>query len=367
MISNGQVKISDRNEAINPDDFCDERPLHFMYDLIIIGAGPGGIALAAEAQASGVDPARTIILEKAPTHNWAIRQLYPEQKLTTANYKGFQPRCEGLLCIGDMTKSQTIQYFDGIIESYKLNLQYGSEVFAMKSIEDAAGARFRVESSKGTYDTKVLAIAIGIFGRPNKPKEYRLPPALKDRLLFDITSQHIAGEDVLVVGGGDTAAEYIEYLHKQGNRVTLSYRGAEFKRLNEHNRATLQGMEERGEVEILRGSNITEVENDAGRPRPVYREEQYAPRTFDRVVFALGGTTPTNFLRMLGIKFDDQGPVFNETGETDVPGLFLIGDLVVGKTGGSIITAFNSAVRAMRRICAGYLSCNRSEAKSTQM
>jgi flavin-dependent dehydrogenase len=38
-----------------------------MYDLIIIGAGPGGIALAAEAQASGVDTARTLVLEKAAT------------------------------------------------------------------------------------------------------------------------------------------------------------------------------------------------------------------------------------------------------------------------------------------------------------
>jgi thioredoxin reductase (NADPH) len=330
-----------------------------MYDLIIIGAGPGGIALAAEAQASGIDTSRTLILEKAATHNWAIRQLYPEQKLTTANYKGFQARCEGLLCIGDMTKSETIQYFDRIIERYKLNLQYGSEVYAMRPVEDASGARFRVESSKGTYETRVLAIGIGIFGRPNKPKEYRFPPALKERLLFDITSQHIEGEDVLVVGGGDTAAEYVEYLRKQGNRVTLSYRGTEFKRPSEQNRATLLEMEQGGEVLILRGSNITGVETDAGRPRVLFHEEQYEPRTFDRVVYALGGTTPINFLRMLGIKFDDEGPVFNESGETGVAGLFLIGDLVVGKTGGSIITAFNSAVHAMRSICAGYLPCHK--------
>jgi hypothetical protein len=72
-----------------------------LYDLII-AAGPGGIALAAEAQFSGLDSSKTLVLEKASTHNWAIRQLYPEQKLTTANYKGFQARCEGLLCIGDM-------------------------------------------------------------------------------------------------------------------------------------------------------------------------------------------------------------------------------------------------------------------------
>ncbi len=238
---------------------------------------------------------------------------------------------------------------------------YGAEVYAMRSIEDSSGARFRVESSKGAYDSRVLAVGIGIFGRPNKPKEYRFPPTLKGRLLFDITSQSIENEDVLVVGGGDTAAEYVEHLHKQNNHVTLSYRGTEFTRLNEHNHATLLEMEQRGEVRILRGSNITQVEDDAGRPCLLYKEERYAATTFDRVVYALGGTTPINFLRMLGIKIDEEGPIFNENGETDVPGLFLIGDLVVGKTGGSVITAFNSAVRAMRRICEGYLVCSEAE------
>ena len=50
-----------------------------MHDLIIIGAGPGGIALAAEAFASGIDPKEIVILEKGPTHNSAIRQLYPKK------------------------------------------------------------------------------------------------------------------------------------------------------------------------------------------------------------------------------------------------------------------------------------------------
>src|SRR6185295_2322577 len=116
-----------------------------MYDLIIIGAGPGGIALAAEAQASGVDSSLVLILEKGATHNWAIRQLYPEQKLTTANYKGFEPRCEGLLCITDMTKSETIDFFDNVIKSYDVNIQYDAEVYAARRVEQQSGARFRVE------------------------------------------------------------------------------------------------------------------------------------------------------------------------------------------------------------------------------
>jgi thioredoxin reductase (NADPH) len=75
------------------------------------------------------------------------------------------------------------------------------------------------------------------------------------------------------------------------------------------------------------------------------------------VIFALGGTTPTNFLHTLGITFNEDGPAFNEAGATNVAGLYLIGDLVVGKKGGSIITAFNSAVRAMKSICSHDLSC----------
>jgi thioredoxin reductase (NADPH) len=318
-----------------------------MHDLIIIGAGPGGIALAAEAFASGIDPSQILILEKGPTHNSAIRQLYPEKKLTTANYKGFAARCEGLLCVRDMTKPETLQFFDKIISDYRVNIQFNAEVYGMERGERNDGARFRVESSQGVYESRVLACAIGIFGRPNKPKEYRLPPSLKERLLFDMTSQQIQNEAVLVVGGGDTAAEYVQYLRPQGNRITLSYRRADFTRLNQQNRDALLAMEQRGEVEILRNSNIKEIEDEAGRPLIRFAEPEHTVRTLDRVIFALGGTTPTNFLHTLGIAFNGDGPLFDEAGGTNVDGLYLIGDLVVGKKGGSIITAFNSALRAM--------------------
>jgi thioredoxin reductase (NADPH) len=333
-----------------------------MHDLIIIGAGPGGIALAAEAFASGIDPSQVLILEKGPTHNSAIRQLYPEQKLTTANYKGFAARCEGLLCVGDMTKSETLQFFDKIISDYHVNIEFNAEVYGMQRGEGNGGARFRVESSQGVYESKVLGCAIGIFGRPNKPKEYRLPPTLKERLLFDMTSQKIQSEEVLVVGGGDTAAEYVQYLRQQDNRITLSYRKADFTRLNQQNHDALLTMEERGEVEMLRNSNIKEVADEAGRPRVIFAEAEHPPRIFDRVIFALGGTTPTNFLHTLGINFNGDGPVFDEAGATNVDGLYLIGDLVVGKKGGSIITAFNSAVRAMKSICSRDLSCQPRQA-----
>jgi thioredoxin reductase (NADPH) len=326
-----------------------------MYDLIIIGAGPGGIALAAEAQACGIDAAQILILEKSQHHNWAIRQLYPDQKITTANYKGFAAKCEGLLCLSDMTKTQTIEYFDKIINDYKINIKYNAEVYSLQRLND----RFQINSSNGTFESKVLAVAIGIFGRPNKPQDYSFPPSLRQRLLFDITSIPIRDENVLVVGGGDTAAEYVQYLRLAGNRVTLSYRQAEFVRLSDQNRATLFALEQNKEVEILRSTNILRVEDEQGLPHVIFREDTVSPRTFDRVIYALGGTTPTNFLRALGIAFNEHGPIFDEAGATNIPGLYLLGDLVVGTKGGSIITAFNSAVHAVKRICASDLLCKR--------
>lgn len=320
-----------------------------MLDLVIIGAGPAGIALAAEARAVGHQPEDVVILEKGAQHNWAIRQYYPAHKKTTANYKGHVAQCEGLLCITDMSKDETIAFFDQVIAGHQININYNVEAFAVERHEDAQGGHFHIETSKGIFDAEVLAIAIGILGRPNKPKEYRLPPSLKDRLMFDITTRRIENEEVLIVGGGDTASEYVQHLFQQGNRVTLSYRQPEFKRLNDGNLAALMSMEQRNEVTILRSSNIIEVLDEAGRPQVKFKEESY-PRTFDSIVYALGGTTPVNFLRSLGVAFENGMPKTDRAGETNVPGLFLLGDLTVSKTGGSIITAFNSAARAIKRV-----------------
>jgi thioredoxin reductase len=221
-----------------------------MHDLIIIGAGPGGIALAAEAFASGIDPPQILILEKGPTHNSAIRQLYPEKKLTTANYKGFAARCEGLLCVRDMTRPETLQFFDKIISDYHVNIEFNAEVYGMRKPEEG-GARFRVESSQGVYESKVLGVRIRMGGRPNKPKEYRLPPTLKDAF-FDMTSQRFKTRR-LVVGGGDTRAEYVRYLRQQDNASRSHMKGRLHATQSAEPRCAAM---ESGELEISRSSNI---------------------------------------------------------------------------------------------------------------
>jgi len=173
--------------------------------------------------------------------------------------------------------------------------------------------------------------------------------------LFDVTSKEIKNSKVLVVGGGDSATEYCQFLTQLDNDVTISYRKPQFSRMNEINLESITTLSVQNKINIKLNSLITSVEDDNGKTKVIFLENEC--ETFDFVVYALGGTTPENFLKLIGIEFDGPDPILKDGYETTIPGLFLTGDLSAGKKGGSIIWAFNSANAAMKKICENYLDC----------
>jgi len=322
-------------------------------DLVVVGAGPAGIALAAEARAAGVPAERIAVLEKAPAHSWIIRKYYPAEKPVLANYKGIEARCEGVLCIPDLSREETLTYLDRVIRDSSVEVRYEAEVHKVSVEPDG---RLLVAAATQSYRAPVVVIAIGILGRPRKPS-YPIPRALKDSVFFDVTSEEIRDKEVLVVGGGDTATEYCQFLVQQGNRVTLSYRGTALTRPNPINRDSVLELERRGMLKILLSSHIVALEPAGEKVRVAFAEGTMDLQKFDRVVYALGGTTPENFLKAAGIAFDGPSPRLSKSFRTSVPGLFLAGDLTAGKKGGSIILAFNTAAAAMRQICEDHGIC----------
>ena len=88
-----------------------------------------------------------------------------------------------------------------------------------------------------------------------------------------------------------------------------------------------------------------------------FAETQYAPEVFEAVLFGLGGMTPVAFLQTAGVQLDLKGePVTDAAHESSVPKLYIIGDLIGhGHGGGSIISGFNSASRAVRHLLERYL------------
>jgi thioredoxin reductase (NADPH) len=325
-----------------------------MYDILILGAGPAGISMAAEARAAGIDASSILILEKAHEHSFSIKKYYPESKLVTANYKGVDAICTGVMCITNASKRETVSYLDTAINDTGAAVHYGETVSSIE--RRSADTSFIVTTDAGVYESRVVAIAIGILGKPNKP-EYRLPHTLKARILFDLTSVPVENADVLVVGGGDSASEYCQYLVQKGNRVALSYRRNEFSRMNRINAESLLALADADAVTIQYGSNITSVTDAGGKPQVAYSGDAFETKTYDYVVYALGGTTPQNFLKTIGIEFIGDGPHIADGFETNIPGMFLIGDLSAGAKGGSINWAFNTSNSAMRKICSEYLGC----------
>jgi thioredoxin reductase (NADPH) len=325
--------------------------------LLIVGAGPAGISLASEARMAGIDAEDILMIDKAETHSWVIRSLYPDKKLVAANYKGLPVVCHGVMSLQDSTKGETISYLDQAIKKTGVTVNYREEVLKIEPIGTKKETLFIVQTNKNKYLTRVTVIAIGVFGRPNKPN-YKFPRKLKDNIHFDVTSFQAKDENILVVGGGDSASEFSQYLIEMGNNVTISYRRNEFTRMNSFNINALKELEINNQVEILLESNIEEVKiSDDEKPLVCFSEVHLREREYTRVIYALGGSTPSNFLKSIGIKFKNEIPNLKESGESTIPGLFVTGDLLAGKRGGSIIQAFNTSKTTMDQICTNYLEC----------
>ncbi|MEE9555494.1 MAG: NAD(P)-binding domain-containing protein [candidate division Zixibacteria bacterium] len=322
------------------------------YDIAIIGAGPAGIGIAVEARFAGIPKERVLVLEKDQNPCWSLRTQYPENKLVTANYKGYHNVVhDGVMRIVDMTKPESLSYFADSIDSNDLNIRFGETVSGVRRDHDG----FIIITDKGEFHCRICVVAMGILGKPNRP-EYKIPRTVRVKVHFNGVSTVIADSDILVVGGGDTAAERAVELFSMNNRVTLSYRAGEFHRMTDDNRKTIERMEKAGEITILRNSNIVKVEREGVRPKITFAEPENSPMVFDRIFYCLGGNAPVGFLKETGIEFDVDLPVLSDRFETSVPGLFLAGDLTAGTSGGSINWAFSTARKSMTYIAESYLA-----------
>lgn len=103
-----------------------------MQDIIIIGAGPAGISMAVEARLAGIASEKILILEKSAEHSFTLKKYYPDNKLVTANYKGFEAVCTGVMCIVDSSKDTTISYLDESIRKYNIPVRHSELVYRIR-------------------------------------------------------------------------------------------------------------------------------------------------------------------------------------------------------------------------------------------
>jgi predicted ATPase len=166
---------------------------------------------------------------------------------------------------------------------------------------------------------------------------------------FSIVLQNIgSNEKILVVGGGNSAAEYAYELAEQNNTVTLVYRKAKFGRLNPENEKIIYQYNGQELLRLRMDTDIESLENHHGKVKVQFNDGYHT--IYDRVIYAIGGTSPVDFLKNCNINVDDKGmPIYDDHYETNVPCLYVAGDIAFN-SGGSIAMALNHGYHIVNNI-----------------
>lgn len=305
--------------------------MNIIYDLAIVGAGPAGIATSVEAVLLGIK--NIVVLEKGDNHSDTIRKYFKDNKRVDKDWKGIKVELRGNILFTDGTKESTLDLFDELVINKDIEAYFNQEVFSIEKTNDS----FKVETSNNkTIYAKNVVIAIGTMGKPNKPS-YKIPLSLRKKINFNI-SDCIGNEKVLVVGGGDSATEFAYYIAKQ-NDVTLSYRKDSFARVNPTNLHNFYDFVERKLIKVKLGVDIEQVIDNNEKIEVYFQDKEV--ETYDRIIYALGGSNPIEFLQRCHIRLDENGKALvDENHNNHQEGIYLAGD-IAGSVGGSIALALN--------------------------
>jgi len=255
-------------------------------DVVIVGAGPAGIAAAlAVAEAGG-----TYVLLEQDTWGGSIRH-YPRHHIVMTRditFPGY-----GRVTARTMSKEQLIELLSNVITSE------GVEVCERERMVSAVprDRGFLVTTSARELRCGRVILAVGRRGTPRK---LGVPGEAQAKVRYVLRDpDELDDQDVLVVGGGDSAVQAAVMLAERGrSRVTLSYRRGELTRPKAANVENLKTAVAAGRLTFLPHSRVTSIGEDTVE-LDVGGEDQTLPN--DLVLAMTGGVLPTALLAQLGI------------------------------------------------------------------
>jgi len=288
-----------------------------IYDLLVVGAGPTGLACAIEAQKAGF---RVVLVDKGCVCNSLFHYPAHMTFFTTPE----------LLEIGDIpfpspnpkpSRNEALQYYRLVAAYYKLDVR---QYHRVERITGSDGS-FTVHTEDrfgrpGQLHARKLALSTGYYDLPNY---LNIPGENLSKVHHYYNDPHPFFEtDVVVIGGKNSAAIAALELWRSGARVTLIHRDGEMHHHVKYwIKPDIENRIKNGEVKALFQSNV--VETPQGR--------QSLKNDF---VFALTGYHPDfDFLERLGVRFhgEDRRPICDATTlESNLPGIYLAGVIVAG-------------------------------------
>jgi thioredoxin reductase (NADPH) len=299
-----------------------------LHDVLVIGAGPTGLACAIAAQRMGLSVA---LVDKGCLTNSLFHYPAHMTFFTTPE----------LLEIGNVpfsspnqkpTRSEALEYYRKVAEHYTLDIhQY-------QNVDRVTGSDgdFRVHTTdkfgrKLMHRARKLIVSTGYYDLPNY---LEIPGETLPKVKHYYHEPHpYFGQDVVVIGGKNSAAIAALDLWRHGAKVTLVHRGAELHRhIKYWIKPDIENRIKNGEVVAHFRTEVSEITEDAvtlltpGGPKVI-------PNQF---VFALTGYHPDfEFIQSMGVRLDEDNarcPVCDPgTLESNVAGIYLAGVVVAGE------------------------------------
>ena len=303
-----------------------------IHDLIIVGAGPAGLAAAIAARKAGLD-FRTF--EKGVLVNSLFH--FPGQMVffTTPDLL----EIGGLPFVtphGKPTRDETLRYYRRVVDTYELAIDFGYSVTAIRRGDDDAFTVQTAHAARGpeTWRARTVVIASGCYDHPNR---LGVPGEDLPHVSHYYTEPHeFYRKPVVVVGGKNSAAEAALDLYRSGAYVTLVHRRPELgSSIKYWVKPDIENRIKEGSIAARFETGVVEI-----RHREVVVERGGVRRTLpaEGVFLLTGYLADLGFLRRAGIQVASNNVPRHdpETFETSVPGLYLAGAVVAGANRGEV-------------------------------
>jgi thioredoxin reductase (NADPH) len=300
-----------------------------MYDVIVVGAGPIGLATAIAAQKHGLN---YVVLEKGVLASAIFH--YPVNMTFFSSARDLE--------IGNLpftisslrpTRSEALGYYRRVAEFYDLSILFNAQVTALEKKSDhwAVGMQ-----NLDPLACRNVVLATGYFDNPNSlgvPGE----ELAKVRHYYH-EAHYYYRKKVLVTGGSNSAVEAALEIYRSGGQVTLVHRGCKIgDRVKAWVVPDIENRLKNGEISAYFDSHIVRIEQDSVTIR--IKDGQEIELDNDEVLVMIGYHPDTSLMTQAGVLVDPAArvPAFDpNTLESNMPGLYLAGSLIVGNEGNKI-------------------------------
>jgi thioredoxin reductase (NADPH) len=295
-------------------------------DLVIVGAGPCGLAAAVSAQRAGLSPLvieRNVVVSTIESYPIYVRFFSTAEKLTIGGLPF-------VIATEKPTRRDALAYYRAVVTHFRIPVRQRQRVVAIRgNADDFTVVSVNAAGEEIFTRTGAVVVATGYFGSPNR---LGVPGENLPHVTHVFREGHEAfQQDVVVVGGGNSAAEAALDLWRSGARVTLVHFGPTFdKKIKPWVLPDFTNRVKEGQIQVCWDSQVKEIYPNEVLLTTRNGEEKLKA---DRVYIMTGFAPSLELLRESGVPISSVTgiPQHNsDTLETSVPGLFIAGVVVAG-------------------------------------